>query len=103
MYIAQCKLIWANSFGGYTKNFSIRSNLILGQILSRGSLFFPLSLGEYVVKRYRLIIQLYLLNLLNFLRNFRLDAVQKEAYECGSRFGRDRLPVRPCACPGVVM
>ena len=36
MYIAQCKLIWANSCGGYTKNFSIRSNLIPSQILSRG-------------------------------------------------------------------
>ena len=50
MYIAQCKLIWANSFGGYTKNFSIRSNLIPGQILSRGGLFFPFRVGEYVVK-----------------------------------------------------
>ena len=50
MYIAQCKLIWANSFGGYTKNFSIRSNLIPGQNLSRGDVFFPLSVGKYVVK-----------------------------------------------------
>jgi len=50
MYIAQCKLIWANSFGGYTKNFSIRSNLIPGQILSRGGLFLSLSVGKYVVK-----------------------------------------------------
>ena len=50
MYIAQCKLIWANSFGGYTKNFSIRSNLIPGQISSRGGLFPPLSDGKYVVK-----------------------------------------------------
>ena len=50
MYIAQCKLIWANSFGGYTKNFSIWSNLIPCQILSRGSLFLSLSVGMYVVK-----------------------------------------------------
>lgn len=50
MYIAQCKLVWANSFGGYTKNFSIRSNLIPGQILSRGGLFLPLSVRKYVVK-----------------------------------------------------
>ena len=50
MYIAQCKLIRVNSFGGYTKNFSIRSNLIPGQILSRGGLFLPLSVGKYVVK-----------------------------------------------------
>ena len=50
MYIAQCKLIWANSFGGYTKNLSIRSNLIAGQILSRGDLFLTLSVGKYVVK-----------------------------------------------------
>ena len=50
MYIAQCKLIWVNSFGGYTKNFSIRSNLIPGQILSRGGLFLFLGVGKYVVK-----------------------------------------------------
>ena len=50
MYIAQCKLIWANSFGGYTKNFSIWSNLIPGQILSRGGLFLLLSVRMYVVK-----------------------------------------------------
>ena len=34
MYIAQCKLVWVNSFGGYTKNFSIRSNLITGRSVS---------------------------------------------------------------------
>ena len=50
MYIAQCKLIWAKSFGGYTKNFSIRSNLIPGQILTRGGLFLTLSARKYVVK-----------------------------------------------------
>ena len=50
MYIAQCKLVWVNSFGGYTKNFSIRSNLIPSQILSRGGLFLPLCVGKYVVK-----------------------------------------------------
>ena len=67
MYIAQCKLIWSNSFGGYTKNFSIWSNLIPGQILSRGGLFLPLSVKKYVVKWYRLIIKLFLLNFFIFL------------------------------------
>ena len=61
MYIAQCKLIWANSFGGYTKNFSIRSNHIPSQILLRGSLCLPLSAGKYVVKKYRINIELFLL------------------------------------------
>ena len=50
MYIAQCKLIWANSFGGYTKNFSIRSILIPGQILLRGGPFLSFSVGKHVVK-----------------------------------------------------
>ena len=50
MLIAQCKFIWANSLSGYTKNFSIWSNLIPCQILSRGSLFLPFSVGMYVVK-----------------------------------------------------